>query len=127
MNMNIKQNKEIWKEIKDFPCYFVSDQGRVKTIKYKKEKILSSTDNGNGYKRLYLYKNGIRYKFFIHRLVAFMFHKPRYLYNPLTQTYILKDQVHHIDHDKSNNCSVNLMYVTAKENMNYMFKHYKKI
>ena len=54
--MNIKQNKEIWKEVKNFPCYFVSDQGRVKTIKYKKEKILSATNNGNGYKRLYLYK-----------------------------------------------------------------------
>ena len=23
MNMNIKQNKEIWKEIKDFPAYLV--------------------------------------------------------------------------------------------------------
>ena len=97
----------------------------MKKIKNKKEKILSSTDNGNGYKRLYLYKNGIRYKFFIHRLVAFMFHKPRYLYNPLTQTYTLKNQVHHIDHNKSNNCSDNLMYVTAKENINYMFKHYR--
>ena len=36
--MNIKQNKEIWKEVKNFPCYFVSDQGRVKKIKNKKEK-----------------------------------------------------------------------------------------
>lgn len=117
---------EIWKEVKDFPCYFVSNLGRVKTIRNNKESVLSSSDNGNGYQRLYLYKNGIRYKFFVHRLVALVFHKPRYIYNPKTSKCTLKDQVHHIDHNKSNNCSDNLMYATAKENISYMRKYYRK-
>lgn len=55
-----------------FLCYFVFRQGKVKTIKYKKEKILASTNNNS------------EYKFFTYILVILILYKSRYLYNPLT-------------------------------------------
>lgn len=125
---NNKNAVEIWKPVRGFNNYIVSSQGRVKTIRNNKIKYLSISDNGNGYKRIYLYKNGERYKFFIHRLVAEAFHKPKYRYNPVTtKCTLITTQVHHIDHDKSNNHANNLMFTTAKLNNKYKIDYYKNL
>lgn len=104
-------NKERWKIIKGFDNYFVSSAGKVASFHKKKIHTLSSSDNGNGYLRLYLYKNKKRYKFFVHRIVADAFHT-----NPDPSIYT---QVHHKDHDRTNNASTNVMWATPKLNCYY--------
>lgn len=99
---------EIWKQIQNFEKYSISSLGNLKATNTKgREYMISITNNGNDYQRAYLYKNGIRTKFFIHRLVAQAF---------IPNTDSTKNQVHHIDHDRTNNGEGNLMWCTSKEN-----------
>ena len=62
-----------------------------------------------GYKRIELCKEGIRKKYFIHRLVASTF-----IVNPNNKPFI-----NHIDNDRANNNIANLEWCTAKENYNH--------
>ena len=64
------------------------------------------------YRRVTLCKNGKTERFFVHRLVCSAFHK-----NPEN-----KPQVNHIDNDGENNKSINLEWVTGKENMRHSEK-----
>lgn len=67
---------EIWKDIKNFEGYQVSDKGRVRSFHNKNHglkltpSILSPTDDGNGYLKVTLRKNGKAYCKKVHRLVA---------------------------------------------------------
>lgn len=109
---------EVWKKIKYYPNYEVSDLGNVRRIlKSGKTKTLKSVDNWNGYMRLNLYKNGRQAKHYIHRLVANAFLNNR---NKLPE-------VHHIDHDKTNNTLKNLEWVSSEENNSYKVVHYRKL
>lgn len=109
---------EVWKKIKYYPNYEVSDLGNVRRIlKSGKTKTLKSVDNGNGYMRLNLYKNGKQAKHYIHRLVANAFLSNR---NQLPE-------VHHRDHDKTNNTLKNLEWVSSEENNSYKVVHYRKL
>lgn len=109
--------KEIWKDIKGYEgLYQVSNLGRVKSLervdamnKKVDAKIMSQTDNGNGYLYISLHKNGKRKVMGVHRLVALTF-----IPNPNN-----KPQVNHIDEDKTNNRIDNLNWMTGKENSNY--------
>lgn len=109
---------EVWKKIKYYPNYEVSDLGNVRRIlKSGKTKTLKSVDNGNGYMRLNLYKNGKQAKHYIHRLVA----------NAFLSNKNQLPEVHHIDHDKTNNTLKNLEWVSSEENNSHKVVHYRKL
>ena len=95
---------EYWREIKEFPLYNISIDGKV--INIKSGKILKGRKDKNGYKRVILYnKSGYKNKQ-IHRLVAEAF-----IPNPEN-----KPQVDHIDTVRTNNNAGNLRWVTCREN-----------
>lgn len=99
---------EFWKPIYGYEgLYEVSNFGRVKSVKFKKSRLKTLYKNEKGYLYTYLYKNGVREKLRIHRLVALAF-----IPNPEN-----KPTVNHIDEDKSNNKVSNLEWATYKEQM----------
>ena len=101
---------EIWKDIEGYDgMYQVSNKGRVKSLKFGKEKILRPGKNGNGYLFVYLYKNRKKKMCKVHRLVAMTF-----LPNPDNLP-----QVNHKNEDKTDNKVVNLEWCSAKYNINY--------
>lgn len=105
--------KEIWKRIKDFPDYEISNWGRVKS--YKRDKIngriLKTPPGNNGYAQVNIYNPDSKKMkhFHIHRLVAESF-----IPNPEN-----KEHVNHIDENKLNNYVGNLNWMTPKENNNH--------
>ena len=117
--------KEIWKDIKGYEgLYKVSSRGRVKRLRraYRAKSrgegyhtridndlIMSTGDNGKGYKVICLRKNGEKKQKYVHRLVAKAF-----IANPEN-----KDQINHKDCDKSNNHVSNLEWSTINENMKH--------
>ena len=93
---------EEWRVINNFPDYEVSSLGRVKSLKYGKERIMKPAITKKGYYRL-----SIQYvSCFIHSLVAEAF-------IPRVEG---KDFVDHIDRCKTNNMVSNLRWVTGSEN-----------
>lgn len=98
--------KEEWKTIKDYPDYEVSNMGRVKSHKFKKERILKQTRNSAGYYHVCLYGDHKSRYINVHVLVVDTFIRPR------------KDGevVMHRDHNKQNNRLENLQIGTPKEN-----------
>ena len=112
---------EIWKNIKKFEDYQVSNLGKVKSLKFGKEKIMSQKIDRKGYLCVNLCKNGKHKKFSVHRLVAEAF-----IPNPNNYP-----QVNHKDENKQNNFvyinedgtvdleKSNLEYCTNEYNHNY--------
>ena len=104
------ENEEIWKDIKGFEGHYqVSDKGRVRSLKYGKERILKPERTHNGYLRVGLLKNRNRKMFMVHRLVGQAF---------LSNSHNLP-QINHKDEDKTNNRVENLEWCDGKYNMNY--------
>lgn len=102
---------EIWKVIKGFENYQISNFGKIKSLgnnASKKEKILIPSIDYKGYLTIGLCKNGIRKRFKIHQLVAIVFlnHKP----------CGHKLVVDHIDNNKLNNKFDNLQIISNREN-----------
>lgn len=89
--------------IPGYDCYYASDSGRILSSKSGKE--LTGYENGCGYLRLNLYKDGKRKGFFIHRLVLSAFYG--------NSEYV----VNHINGDKQDNRLCNLEYVTQSDNV----------
>ena len=102
--------KEIWKPVEGYEkLYEISNLGRVKSLKYGKERILKPEKDKYGYLRVQLWRDG-KYKMFLaHRLVAIAF-----IPNPKGF-----EQVNHLDEVKTNNCAENLEFCDAKYNSNY--------
>lgn len=110
---------EIWKEIKGYPNYMVSNMGNVKSLERidnnnhpRKEKIIAPIiDNrkGKGYYRVTLCKNGKQKRFQVHRLVY--------------ETFVGKIpegmQCNHINEMKECNRLDNLSLMSPKENANW--------
>lgn len=98
--------KEYWKPIKDFDDYFISNFGRVKSTKFKTERILKTVVSGKcKYVKVVLRKNNKNYSKMVHRLVAEAF-----LPNP--------DNLSEVNHKTNNNVD-NLEWMTHLDNIRY--------
>ena len=101
---------EIWCPIKGYEGqYEVSDQGRVKSLKFGKERILKPVRTPKGYLTVELYKNEEQKRCKVHRLVAQTF-----IPNPDNLS-----EVNHKDENKENNSVQNLEWCDRKYNYNY--------
>ena len=101
--------EEIWKPIKGYEDYQVSNLGRIKSLKNGKEKIMTPGVLRKGYLGINLCKNGIQKPFKIHRLIAETF-----LDNPDNLP-----QVNHKDENKQNNRVDNLEWCDNTYNIRY--------
>lgn len=109
INMN---KEEKWKAIAGYEGYEISSLGKVKSLNYKrtgKEKILKPKNNGKGYLRVALYKDGKCKYFLIHRLVGEAF-----IPNPMGLP-----EINHKDENKSNNIASNIEWCDRRYNNNY--------
>ena len=67
----MNENVEIWKDIVGYEGHYqVSNLGRVKSIKFRTERILKHVITTKKYLQVHLCKNNIRKDYHIHRLVA---------------------------------------------------------
>lgn len=106
---------EIWKDIKGYEgLYQVSDLGRVKSLKFKKQRILKPVLVGNGYYAVNLHKGGSQKSKTIHQLVAVTFLN----HEPCGHEIV----VDHIDNDKTNNKVENLQLITVRHNVSKDWK-----
>ena len=63
-------NNEIWKDVIGYSGHYkVSNLGRIKSIKFNKEKIIKPVPGTRGYLTVGLFKNGECKKYLIHRLL----------------------------------------------------------
>ena len=102
-------NEEVWKTIDGYEEYQVSDKGRVKSLKFGKERILKPRRDTCGYLSVSLSKNGEIKQYMVHRLVAKVF-----IQNPNNLP-----EVNHLDENKENNSVENLEWCDQKYNHNY--------
>jgi hypothetical protein len=105
---------EIWKDIKDYEGHYqVSSLGRVKSLKYGKERILKQAIEGGGYLQVVLSNNKKNAKYKVHKLVciAFLGHIPNGM----------KTVVDHRNGIKTDNRLENLRLVTNRENSTFGF------
>lgn len=98
---------EYWKPIVGFENYLISSFGRVKSL--KRNIILKPGLVGEGYLQVCLCKHNVKYKFFIHRLVAEAF-----IPNPNNLPC-----VNHKDEVKTNNHVDNLEWCDYSYNNTY--------
>lgn len=124
---------EIWKPIKNFENYLISNFGNVMSLNYNrtsKSKLLSLNKDKNGYYQVSLYNENTKNKSFkIHKLVALHFPE-------ICGEYFEGAVVDHIDANIHNNVATNLRFCTQKENINnpnykrnpsYLYKHIVQI
>ena len=102
---------ETWKPIQNHNNYFISDLGRVRSLKKKRDIILKSSPRGkSGYLAVTLWSdNGIKKSYHIHTLVAEAF------LNHISSGH--KVTVDHLDNDKLNNRLKNLQLLSNRANV----------
>lgn len=101
--------EEEWKAIAGYEeVYEISNLGRVKSLKYGKERILKPK-KCRGYLFVNLCRNGKVKKFLVHRLVGTAF-------IPNTMGFT---EINHIDENKANNVVSNIEWVSRSYNMHY--------
>ena len=107
---------EIWKNVLGYEgIYEVSSLGRVKSLKFGKERILKPCIDSTGYLCFNLCKKGSRKSIKVHQFVAMAFlnHKPNKY----------KLVVNHKNFNKTDNRVDNLELITQRQNTN--LKHLK--
>ncbi len=101
--------KEIWKEIPGYGNrYQASTLGRIKSLVFKKERILKLSKDRHGYLNVSLSKNKKRKNFRVHKLIAITF------LNHVPNGHVTV--IDHIDNDKLKNQLLNLQEITNREN-----------
>jgi hypothetical protein len=110
---------EIWKTIKGFEDYQISNIGNIKSLKFGRELLLKQNKNTKGYLCVGLQKNNIRFSKRIHQLVAenFLNHKPCGMIKV----------VDHINNIKTDNSVNNLRIISNRENSSKRLKKYSSI
>tara|TARA_R110000822_G_scaffold221854_1_gene355367 strand:+ start:925 stop:1410 length:486 start_codon:yes stop_codon:yes gene_type:complete len=101
--------EEIWKDIVGYEgIYKVSNAGRIKSLKFNKEKFLKLSCNSAGYFRFALCLKGKEKLYYVHQIVAQLFleHKP----------CGYKLVIDHINDIKTDNRVENLQIVTQRFN-----------
>jgi len=102
--------REIWKNIKDYSDYQISNCGRIKSLKFGKIKIRKILMDHKGYHYINLYENGKCKKRKIHILIYETFNN-----------YKLKENecIHHIDNNPINNNINNLKLMTKLDHKKF--------
>ena len=101
--------KEVWKDIPGYDgIYQASELGNIRSLRFRKIRILKPGITNKGYYIVKLFKNGKPKGFGVHALVAMSFleHAPD-RYNKI---------IDHIDSNPANNCIENLRVITSREN-----------
>lgn len=106
--------EEVWKIIEEYPDYEVSNLGRVKSHKRKKDLILSQNAYSNGYLFVILSNENGQHSESVHRLVLKTF-------NPTENMENL--QVNHINCNRTDNRLENLEWMSASDNRKYRDKN----
>lgn len=109
---------EVWKDIPNYGGkYKVSNKGRVKSLKYRKERLMRFDESRDGYYRVTLYKNDKTHREFVHRIVyrVFVGELPRYDVESGGDAFV----INHKDENHKNNSIENLEVITVKANNNY--------
>ncbi len=101
---------EIWKNILQYSGYYASNFGRIKSLKKKYPKILSASDDGNGYLKVTLRYNDKTIVKKVHKLIAMAFLN----HNPCG----FKKVVNHKNFIRNDNSINNLEIITQRENSN---------
>lgn len=111
--------KELWKPIYGFTDYFVSNLGRVKSLRAHNGKIsdtkpaeliLKAGVGSSGYLNVVLRQDGKSHTKRVHQLVAEHFLEK-----------VVGNILNHIDGNKLNNCVHNLEYVSYSENIQHAY------
>ena len=103
---------EVWKPVRGFPHYWVSNKGRVYSS--LSETFVRGTPNvKSGHIDLSLHRSGHRYHKFLHRLVAEAF-----IPNPFNYP-----TVRHLNDNPSDNCVENLAWGTQLDNVRDSIKN----
>lgn len=124
--MNIKRYNEqfieVWKDIPNYEGYYqASNLGRIRSIDRTLTrsddrkvritgKILTPYNEGHDYLMIDLYKDNIRQKCRVHRLIGFTF---------LSSTYFENAEIDHINFCRWDNRVCNLRWVTRTQNQNH--------
>lgn len=105
--------KELFVNIIGFDgLYQISNLGKVKSLRFGKERIMKAFVGTGGYLHTQLKRDGKMSNLSIHRLVAIHF-----IHNNQN-----KPDVNHIDGNKCNNTVSNLEWCTKSENIQHSFK-----
>lgn len=108
----IIMDKEQWKKIKNIEGYQISNFGSLKSYKKKIPFIMKLKVDGNGYQSVLLtLSKNVTKRFRVHRLVAENF----------VSRKLSKNEVNHIDGNKTNNYFKNLKWVNRSENNKHAY------
>lgn len=106
-------SNEEWKQIPDYPNYYVSNLGRVRSEAQRKPKELKTCDDRYGYPKVSVSRDGKRTTKNVYQLVA----------NAFIDGYEEGLQVNHKNGNKHDNRATNLEWVTVGDNLRHAYNN----